>query len=156
MDDKPHIGLVNAHAECIGADHDTSLAGFPVRLALHPQLVPQSRIVERCRDACRCQCRCDFLCLFPAPDIDDTGSGHPVADVQHLARLVLAFSDNVGKILALEPAFQQRLLLEPELLHDVVGHLRRRGRCQCYHRRIDCLSQFAYFQVVRPEIVPPL
>ena len=47
MDHKTDVGLIDAHAECIGTYHDPDAAGFPLRLSVAAGVGAEACMVER-------------------------------------------------------------------------------------------------------------
>ena len=69
-----HVGLVDAHAEGVGGDHDAQLAGHPSVLPLGLHLPTEPGVKEGGREACGSQ-RGGYLgCATAAADVDDGGS----------------------------------------------------------------------------------
>ena len=81
MGNEPDIGLVNPHAESIGADHDGDVPLLPFCLAFRPGLLSQSGMVVCCTDSLRLQERGYLLAFASVPGIDNAAAGNTLADV---------------------------------------------------------------------------
>ena len=155
-----HVGLVDAHAEGVGAHHHPYLATLPGLLPFAAAQGPQAGMVVGSADALAFKQFRHFFAALAVAQVHDSRSGHTPADVQQLARLVLALAHYVGQVGTLETGAQHlergTLRVGGQAYRDVAGHFRRRGGGECDHGSIHALPQLAYVQVVGAEVVAPL
>ena len=159
MDDKPHIGFINAHAECDSRHNDIHILAQEGILigathgTLHAGMIRQRLDIVKTQDLGK------FLYLLTAQAIDD-------------ARLALVslnkLDDFAVHILGLGPYFivQVRTVkrgLEhcsighAQVLLDIVLHLGRRRRRQGNDGTLaDAVDDGTYIAILRAEIMSPL
>ena len=160
VDDKPHVRLVDAHAESVGGNHHTDTVLSPIDLAVVLLGVGQSGVVIAGGDAVLLEESGDIDGLLAGASIDDgTSVGHSLQDVEHLPCPVLGLAHHVDEVLALETHREDVLRTESEPLLNVIDDLRRgRGR-ERQHRHVVGRKQLPnprYPKVGRTEIVAPL
>ena len=156
MDDEADVGLVDAHTEGVGADHNAGLPCLPGSLtgAAHPRLEPG--VIEGSADALRLQERCGFLTAAAAAHVHDATPLHPVADVQELAALVFRFADDIAEVRTLEAGLEEVALAEAQLVHNVLRNLRGGGGGKGYHGGVNGFTETADLEIVRAEVIAPL
>ena len=159
VDDESHVGLVDAHAECVGCHHHAAAVLGPVGLSKVALGSRESCMIVLSRDAVRLQQLRQLCGQSPTARIDDgTSLWHAFQDVNHLVRLVLRRANHIDEVLALETHGDGILLLEPQLVLNVIYHLWRGsgGECQDGHRVGDDVAQLRYLLIGRTEVIAPL
>ena len=159
VDDKSHVGLVDAHAECIGSYHHSAAVLCPVDLPKVALRCGESCMVVLGGDVVRLQQLCQFCGQSTTASIDDgTSLRYALQDVYHLFCLVFRWAHHVDEVLALETHGDDVLFLEPQLVLNVVHHLWRGsgGERQNGHRVGDDVAQLGNLLIGRAEVVAPL
>ena len=158
MDDEPHVGLVDTHAESdrgddhIGALHQEIVLILGARGRIHARMIGQRL------DAVGYQQLGQFLDLLAAQTIDDAAAPLLLLDeADDVAVHVVLGTDFVIEIRTVERRFENRGVVHAEVLLDVQLHLRRGRRRQGdQRRRADLVDDRADAAVLRTEIVAPL
>ena len=150
------IGLVDAHAEGVGAHHHARVAGLPGLLPLRAGGGAQARVVIVCLHPRLAERGGEFLCPAAAAHIHDAAALHPGADAAELARLVLGFADNVAEVGALEARLFEVGRCKAQPLHDVLRHFRGGRGGEGDHRGVHLFAELPDEEIVRAEVVPPL
>ena len=127
MHHKADVGLVDTHAEGVGAHHHAGAAALPFFLPQGAGLGAQAGVVEGGRYTCGPEGIGQLLRTCPAADIHDAGAGDALADAADLAQLVLRLAHHIAEVGPLEARNQHVGLLKLEPGHDVLGHQRRGG-----------------------------
>ncbi len=153
----PHVRLVDAHAESVGSHHDTQFVALPAGLLLVLVLRVKAGMVIVGAYA-RLQEQFGYLARAAARTHVHHRAARGVAQhPEQLPLLVKVISDYIRQIVACETLGIYVALLEEQLLHYVIDHLRS-GRCgQGQHRHVrKMLAQLTYFQIGRTEVIAPL
>ena len=157
VDDKPHIGLVDAHSEGVGGHNHACGAAFPGVLLGVALLGCEPGVVVVGADVVLHQKISNLLGFSPAAHIHNARSRNVVDDAQHIPQLVVNLAHKVDEVFALETLAENVALAEFELVLNIVDHLRRGGGGDCQHRNIgNQAADFGNLKVRRPEIVAPL
>ena len=159
MGHKAHVGLVDAHAEGHGGDHDDAVFAQEAVLVALAHLGVQASVIRQSGDALLVQPVGGFFHLAAALAVDDAGVAVVlVADEaqQLLARVVL-FDQGVADVGPVEAADEDAGVLQLQAL-DHVGTgvvVGGGGQRQARHVR-EALVQHAELQIVFTEVVAPL
>ena len=102
MHDESHVGLVDAHAEGVGADNDAYTVFLPVALALVFHLVVQSGMIEGGAEPRQTEFLGNLLGTPATAHIDDGRALGVLEGVDEFLHLVGTVLDKVGEVLALE------------------------------------------------------
>jgi hypothetical protein len=160
--DRPHVRLVDAHAERVRRHDDRRVPGHKAPLRLGAGLAREPGVIGDRLDAeLRREPRGEPLAVRPRARIDDAGQrarlgergGDPAVD----GRLGRAAHDREREVRAVEPRRDPDGVAQPEPRHDVCRHLRRgrrgRGDDRLRAEPARCVGEP---EVVGPEVVPPL
>ena len=156
MQDEPHVGLVDPHAECIRRDHDAGPARRPGLLTLFPFLRGESPVISLHAHAVGLEAARPPLNASAGGGIDDSGPLHGLHHVLHLRPLVVGAKDGPHKIRPIEPADDFLGVLQVQQLHHIApDRRRRRGRDRQRRRVVEEGPRLRNLQVVGPKVVPP-
>ena len=128
VNDKTHIGPVDSHAEGHRRDDDIKPLGREVFLHASTNRGRQSCVIRLRVEALLAELSRNAFSVLPRDAVDDraftrmTGEGRG-----NLFGQLLPLLDAVDEVRPIEPANENRRILEPELLHDVSANPRRRG-----------------------------
>ena len=160
--DRPHVGLVDPHAERVGGDDHRRLAGHEPALDLRAALARQARVVdEDLLSELGAEPLGERLAALARPAVDDRRErarrGERRPDPRVLVRARAAADDREGQVRPVEAGGDPHRVAQPEAPHDVAGHLRRRGRRRREDRaRAEVARRVGEAEVVGPEVVAPL
>ncbi len=162
MADRPHVGLVDAHAERVRGDDDRRLAGHEALLRLGACVAWQAGVVDDRLDVeLGLQAIGQPLRLRAGARVDDPGErprlGERGRDPAVDGRLVGAPDDGEREVRTVEAGRDTGGVAQPEAGHDVGRDLRRRGRGGGDDRlRAEPPRRIGEPEVVGPEVVAPL
>ena len=158
MDDEPHVGLVDTHAESDRGDDHVGALHQEIVLILGARGRIHARMIGQRLDAVGHQQLGQFLDLLAAQTIDDAAAPLLLLDeADDVAVHVVLGTDFVIEIRTVERRFENRGVVHAEVLLDVQLHLRRGRRRQGdQRRRADLVDDRADAAVLRTEIVAPL
>ena len=162
MADRPHVGLVDAHAERVGGDHDRRLAVHEAPLHLGAHVARQPGVVGDDLDAeLAPQPVREPVALRARAGVDDRRQrvrlGQRRRDPPVHDLLVRARHDAEREVRPVEARRDVHRLAQPEARHDVPRHLGRRGGRGGQDRlRAEPARRVGEPEVLRPEVVPPL
>ena len=156
---KPHVRLVDAHAEGVRGHHNAAVIHGERVLIAAALVVGQSRVVVRGAEAVALQAVADFLHLPARGAIDD--AAHAAIAVQKFGQrlaLVRGTQYAVIQVRPVEAGDQLKRLPKADQAANVRAHaLRRRGRERAQPRpRRKTADELLNIQIRRPEILPPL
>ena len=159
MRDEAHVGLVDAHAEGDGRDHDHALVleeAILVALA-HRRIEPG--VIGQRHAAFAAQPGRDFLDAFARQAIDDAGIAAMLGieeGPELISRVVLG-DDAVADVRPVEAGGEDARLAEAQALDDIAARrpVGGRGQGDARHSR-EALVQHRELEIFRAEIVAPL
>ncbi|MNF56789.1 hypothetical protein D3C84_382900 [compost metagenome] len=158
MGDETHVGLVDAHAEGNGGDHDQPFLVEEALLVMGPQVVGQACVVGQRREALLGEEGRHLLHLLARHAVDDAGVATAFGEEaqQLLARLVLG-DDAVKDVRPVEAGEEALGVLQVQALDHLLAGTHVRGGGQRHARHIgEELGQLPQLQVLGAEIVAPL
>ncbi len=157
VDHQPHVGLIDAHAESIGAYHHALQVHLPLFLLAAAAVMAQARMVKICRYIVVVEPQAQLLGRLSAVYIHDGAAGHLLQYLQQLAFFVSCFSHGQRQLRPQKTPLEGVGALQVQLLNDVFLHPWRSRSGKGYAGRIGQeLLKRRYFQVRGPEIVAPL
>ena len=160
--DGAHVGLVDAHPERVGGDHDRRLAGHEPALRLGARLARQAGVVGDDLDAqLGPEPGGEPLALRARARVDDPRQrarlGQRGGDAPVGGLLARARDDGEREVRAVEAGRHAHRVAQPQAADDVGRHLRRgRGRRREDRLRTEPARGVGQAEVVGPEVVPPL
>ncbi len=162
MADRPHVGLVDPHAEGIGGDDHSHLAGHEPLLGGRAHVSPQPRVVHRHLLAERAGNEPRHLLAGAArAGVHNRGqcSGLRECRCEPAAFVDRGGAPNDGKreIGPVEPGRDADRVAQGEPTCDVIGHGRRCGRRESHRRPgTDAPRGVRQKEVIGAEVVTPL
>ena len=133
MHHKPHVGLVDAHAERIGCHHHAALVGSPFVLFVLLVLDIESRVVEVGTDAQSVEFVADLLGTLAGTHVDDGRSGHRAQDMCQFGGFFLGVANDIREVAARETHREHVRFPELQAALNVLNH-NGGSRCrQCQH-----------------------
>ncbi|VVO45103.1 hypothetical protein PS710_06569 [Pseudomonas fluorescens] len=158
VSDEAHVGLIDAHAECHGGDHDQAFLVEEAFLVVGPGIVGQTGVIGQRREPLFAEEHRDFVDLLARQAIDDAGIAAPFGQEreQLLARLLLGH-DTVENVRAVEAREETLGVLQMQAIDDFFPGALVGGRGQGDARDMgEQLRQLAQLQVFAAEVVAPL
>ncbi len=157
MDDEPHVGLVDTHAEGVGGHHYTHLARSPLLLPYRALLARQTSVIETRADALGRKLRAKLLDAVARPHIDYGRAGDARQHAHELTELVLGAPDHIRQVGTGETAAHDARLAERERIHYIGRDgLRRRCRERQHGHARQQPPDLGYAAVGGSEVVAPL
>ena len=96
MDDKPHVGLVDTHTECVRGNHYAYFSFCPLLLSHVALGMREARMVECDRMACLLQFFGHLLTPFARTHIDYARPLDGIYDAHQLLLLVVGMPYGIG------------------------------------------------------------
>ena len=127
MDDQPHVGLVDSHAEGVRRHHHAHSSLRPVNLAKVLLGIRQTCMVVAGRDTVVDEESCELDRLLTCTGIDDGTARHSLQHVKHLAESVFGLAHHIDEVLAFE-AHREDIFRTKTESRLYVGH---HPRCSC-------------------------
>ena len=158
MDDEPHIRLVNTHSECDGGHNHVHLLHQELVLVLRPHFRIQAGVVRHGTDTIDHKHLGQLLHLLAAQTIYDARlSGMLLYILDDVLVLVYLVAHFIVEIRPVERGLEHMRVHNPQVLQDVVLHLRSGCRRQCNDRGpADFVHDRTDLPVFRPEVMPPV
>ena len=158
MRDEPHVGLVDAHAERHGRDHDQAFLVEETFLVMGSGFVGQAGVVRQRREALLAEEHRHFVDFLARQAVDDAGIAAAFGEErqQLLARLLLG-DDAVENVRPVEARQESFGVLQMQAIDDFfAGPLVGGGRQGDTRDVGEQLRQLAQLQVFAAEVVTPL
>ena len=95
MHDEAHVGLVDAHAECVRGHHHARFSREPLFLSQRPFGMPEPAVVGCGRNALPLEEVCDLLRALARAHVDDSRAGDVAHQTQQLSLFVIRMADAV-------------------------------------------------------------
>ena len=107
VDDKTDVWLVNAHAECIGTDHDADISLLPGGLPFGAGAGVQAGMVVLRTVAGSLEEGSGLLAFATVTHVHNTRSGNTGAHTRELPELIVGTADYIAEIGAFKAALEE-------------------------------------------------
>ena len=160
--DRPHVGLVDTHAERVRRHDDIHVTGHEAPLSFGTLLAAEPRVVGDDLDAeCPLQIAGQPLDLRPRPRVHDRGPrlrlGQRREQASRLVGARFARDDGEAEVRAVEARRHHHRVAKPQAPGDIPRDLWRRGGRRGEDRlRPKPAGGVGQTEVVGPEVMPPL
>jgi hypothetical protein len=158
MNDEPHVGTIDPHAERNRGDDDVDIFVQERVLMTMPFRVGKPRVIgQRTMSFLAQPCR-EVVDVAPRQTINNARlTAVPRQHLENLAFQTGARQDAVDEIRSIEGADHLHRIAEAELRHDIPPYARGRRRGEGVHARVrDGLPQGGELPVLRTKVVSPL
>ena len=157
MNHNSYVGLVDAHAESVGGNHNLFVALQPCLLMCIFDCGFKSGMKKSSGKSMLTEIFGQFLCGFTAPHIHDGATLHGLKNLQHFYVLVIGAPNDVSQIASFETHLKYLPIGKVQLFLDVCHHLRCSGSRKRQYRYIGFpFPHFGNMQIMGPEIIAPL
>ena len=156
--DEPHVGLVDAHAERHGRDHDQAFLVEEALLVMGSGFVGQAGVIRQRREALLTEEHRHFVDFLARQAVDDAGIAAAFGEErqQLLARLLLG-DDAVEDVRSVEARQESFGVLQMQTVDDFFAGALVGGSGQGDTRNVgEQFGQLAQLQVLAAEVVAPL